>query len=105
VGNFVNLYKIDKPAEMIFLADSKGVNPGPDYTKQIYQFAFSGAVATWPGRIHLRHNGLATVAFADGHASALDKTRIRAAVLAEKPANTVIEVVEEGGTDAVQMNP
>jgi prepilin-type N-terminal cleavage/methylation domain-containing protein/prepilin-type processing-associated H-X9-DG protein len=97
----IDLYKIDKPAQMILLADSIQQVAGRG-NKQIYTFGF---VQEWlEGRIHLRHNGLANLAFADGHVAACDTTKIKDAVLAEKPANSTIQVAKEDGT-VVNINP
>ncbi len=92
---YVDLHKIDKPAQMILLADSIQQVAGRR-KQQIYTFGFT---YDWlEGRIHLRHNGLANLAFADGHVAACDATKIKDAVLAEKPANSIIEVAREDGT-------
>jgi prepilin-type N-terminal cleavage/methylation domain-containing protein/prepilin-type processing-associated H-X9-DG protein len=98
---YVDLHKINKPAQMILLADSIQQVAGRG-NKQIYTFGFA---QEWlEGRIHLRHNGLANLAFADGHVAACDTTKIKDAVLAEKPANSTIQVAKEDGT-VVNINP
>jgi len=103
---YINLYRIDRPAQMILLADTAGVDPNTaNYLNQSYGFSISNVNSANDARIHLRHNGLATIAFADGHVAACDKAKIKSAVLAEAPASTKIQVVEEGGTTAVQINP
>jgi len=101
---FVNLYKIDKPEQFITIADSIHTTTSSSsshYRKQFYCFNFSG---TSSGVIHLRHNGLASCVFADGHVAACDKGKIKTAALAEIPSNTTIKVAGEDGT-VVQLNP
>jgi len=90
------LYNVEQPSQFIVLADSLGV--AGDATmlhKQAYVFKLSGGSYY---NIHLRHNGLADMAFADGHVAACDKTKIKTAVLAEMPAATGIYVADESGT-------
>jgi prepilin-type processing-associated H-X9-DG protein len=107
-SNSLNLHKINKPAQFIIMADSVGITEGwSTYHKQSYLFNLSGSTG---GMIHLRHNGLANVIFADGHVAACDKAKIKEAALAEAPANTMIKVaVENAKADAsinvVKINP
>jgi prepilin-type processing-associated H-X9-DG protein len=104
------VYKIDKPAQFILIADSIGwVDGWGTCLNQSYLFNLSGGPG---GVIHLRHNGLANIVFADGHVAACDKTRIKEAALAEVPSTTVIKVIGENATKAagqnvplVQINP
>jgi prepilin-type N-terminal cleavage/methylation domain-containing protein/prepilin-type processing-associated H-X9-DG protein len=78
---FLNLYKIDKPAQFILMADSIGwVDGWGTCLNQSYLFSLSGAPG---GVIHLRHNGLANIVFADGHVAACDKAKIKEAALSD----------------------
>jgi prepilin-type processing-associated H-X9-DG protein len=87
---------------MIFLADSIGTKSTDGLTFQLQTHGFlftSGA-----GLIHLRHNGLANIAFADGHVAACDKAKIKQNALADMAASSQIFVAEADGTP-VQLNP
>lgn len=105
-GYYMNLYNVAKPAQLILLADSIGQKPGAgSKDKQCYMFSRAdSSTYVYEGRIHLRHNGLATVAFADGHAAALDKTKIKDAMLAERDATVTVEAIEEDGTTVAHIN-
>jgi prepilin-type N-terminal cleavage/methylation domain-containing protein/prepilin-type processing-associated H-X9-DG protein len=95
-NNYLNLYKIDKPEQFITIADSIGTkSEWSTYQKQSYVFNFSNSAA---GVIHLRHNGLASAIFADGHVAACDKGKIKAAALAELPPTSTVTVSEADGT-------
>jgi prepilin-type processing-associated H-X9-DG protein len=105
------LYKIDKPAQFILIADSMGTyteasNPWGTYKNQSSVFNLSTGAGSG---IHLRHNGLANIVFADGHVAACDKAKIKEAALAELPSSTVIKVAEQnlnanGTPNVVQIN-
>jgi prepilin-type N-terminal cleavage/methylation domain-containing protein/prepilin-type processing-associated H-X9-DG protein len=105
---YLNVYKIDKPAQFIALADTVGANSASTTTFKNQCFKFGLSAANNEGRIHVRHNGLTCACFADGHVSALDKAKIKDSVLAGMPASTVIEIAE-GAVGAipvkVQINP
>jgi prepilin-type N-terminal cleavage/methylation domain-containing protein/prepilin-type processing-associated H-X9-DG protein len=100
---FLNLYKLEKPEQFITIADSydwiwstKG--------KQFYQVNLSGSTG---GAIHLRHNGLANIVFADGHVAACDKAKIREAGLAEAKVTSTfyIRIIEQDSTARAQIYP
>jgi prepilin-type processing-associated H-X9-DG protein len=105
-GYYMNLYNVAKPAQLILLADSIGQKPGvSSKDKQCYMFSRAdSSTYVYEGRIHLRHNGLATVAFADGHAAALDKTKIKDAMLAVRDTTVAVEAIEEDGTTVAHIN-
>jgi prepilin-type N-terminal cleavage/methylation domain-containing protein/prepilin-type processing-associated H-X9-DG protein len=93
--NFLNLYKIDKPAQFIVIADSVGWDyDGANCRKQSYIFNLTGSTGYV---IHLRHNGLANMIFADGHVAACDKAKIKEAALSGGDLSKLayIKVAEE----------
>jgi len=69
------LYKIRQPQDYILVMDSRY----PSLNKQCY------APRETDYRLHLRHNQLANILFADGHVEACGPTRIRQAYTAEIP--------------------
>jgi prepilin-type N-terminal cleavage/methylation domain-containing protein/prepilin-type processing-associated H-X9-DG protein len=96
---YINLYKIDRPAQMVLLADTINKSTTAIPKPQNYLIGFT---YDWiEGRIHLRHNGLASIAFADGHVAACDATKIKDSVLAGSPAVTTIEVAQDDGAFVV----
>jgi prepilin-type N-terminal cleavage/methylation domain-containing protein/prepilin-type processing-associated H-X9-DG protein len=102
--NFLNLYKIDKPAQFIIMADSVGINKDwSTYRKQSYLFNLSGSTGYV---IHLRHNGLANMIFADGHVAACDKAKIKEAALSDGDLTKLAYIkVAEADTTVVQIYP
>jgi prepilin-type N-terminal cleavage/methylation domain-containing protein/prepilin-type processing-associated H-X9-DG protein len=106
--SFLNVYKIDKPAQYIMLADSIGtISTWGNYKQQASVFNFD---STSGSAIHLRHNGLANIVFADGHVAACDKAKIKEAALAEVPSTKEIVVAGEnlkadGSIDLIKINP
>jgi prepilin-type N-terminal cleavage/methylation domain-containing protein/prepilin-type processing-associated H-X9-DG protein len=77
---YCSLYKIDQPSKFIMLADSAGiVSSLATYKKQAYAFKYNPV----EGMIHMRHNGVAVIAFADGHVEACDTTKIKNYALTE----------------------
>ena len=98
---YFNIYKVDKPAQFILLADSLGVDGSATVgNRQAYMFSLSSGEA----RIHIRHNGLASIAFVDGHVAACDKAMIKAAIITELASTAPIEVADES-RPLVRINP
>jgi prepilin-type N-terminal cleavage/methylation domain-containing protein/prepilin-type processing-associated H-X9-DG protein len=84
---------VEYPGDFILLGDTvydKGTSAATVIGKQGSALGIDNG-ATTP-RIHLRHNGLADLAFADGHVAACDTTKIRAAILKEMGPTTAIYV-------------
>ena len=92
---FLRINKIMYPTDWIHLGDScYRPGHGPNYDlHQCYYLHFNGGGLET--RIHIRHMGLANMAFADGHVEACTKYRIKQAAQREKPG-TRVEVVENG---------
>jgi prepilin-type N-terminal cleavage/methylation domain-containing protein/prepilin-type processing-associated H-X9-DG protein len=99
---FINLYKIDKPAEYIAIGDSAGLPASSSMKdRQAYTFNFKSNTNS---AIHLSHNGLSNLIFADGHVSACDKAKIKQAALAEADSAITVKVIDSDG-NLVQLNP
>jgi prepilin-type N-terminal cleavage/methylation domain-containing protein/prepilin-type processing-associated H-X9-DG protein len=101
---YLKMYNVDQPSQLIVFADSAGVDPERStYQQQFYSFSLSPG----EGLIHMRHNGLANICFADGHVAACDTGKIKDALLNGIPgysASTIIKVAQEDGT-IKQINP
>ncbi|MDD3925623.1 MAG: prepilin-type N-terminal cleavage/methylation domain-containing protein [bacterium] len=100
---YFDMYNVAKPAQFMMLADSISVDSASStYFKKQYWLFYPDPTGAGKGLIHMRHNGLADLLFADGHVAACDKAAIKNAFLAEKLSGTnkinLIQVAEEDGT-------
>lgn len=68
-NEFIRIDRINNPTNFILLADSVKVANKCQYSK-IYD------TNTWDEWIHLRHNGRASVLFADGHVESCNEVRL-----------------------------
>jgi len=101
-GFYFNLYKIDQPAQFILLGDTINIDPDhkPYYLQQFFEMGFYW----YESYIHMRHNGLATLSFADGHVAACDSNKIKQAVLTEMPADSKIYIAAQSNGDLLKLN-
>ncbi len=67
LGNGVlgSLLKIKTPAQYVVYADTAWLKASTNYPNQAYQFGYKNNTAN--GSVHLRHQGLANLAYGDGH--------------------------------------
>jgi prepilin-type processing-associated H-X9-DG protein/prepilin-type N-terminal cleavage/methylation domain-containing protein len=80
--NFVKFNGIKETSSYMLLGDSVETNTSfANYKKQNYQFQVVYANYL----LHIRHEGTANIAFADGHVESALPSRIRAAILREYP--------------------
>jgi len=98
---FLDSKTLPSPSEFIMFGDSYCIF-GADVAG--WQDESLNVVNPYSAHAHLRHAGRADFSFADGHAEACDKPRIKKVVLGNLPANSLIRVCERDGT-VVQLNP